>query len=128
MAGEEFTVGIVPSSIPGEDIKQKRKALYTFTVNNFMELIQKGHAFAVHSKDTKLTVLPTGYFYVHVSTSVELLRWSTASDAADSMRVMHDIEKLLQAFPEKSREYRLHRLAEVAADVHSIKTSREEVS
>ena len=100
LTGSEVILGATPSALQGSDLKEKRKCLYTMTVDQYSKLIDDGTAFVMVNDGSSLAMLPSGFLYAIASDSVTGLRWSCGSDEADLLRVRHDLGALLESFQE----------------------------
>ena len=97
--GSEIVLGIPQEKIPGSNIKEKRKHLFSATIDTLSALLAQGGFMHMHDS-SKLLVLPTGFLFVFVSTGACGLRWALSSDDADTERVKAQLSALMLAFPE----------------------------
>ena len=99
LEGKEIVLGIPLEKIPGSNMKEKRKHLFSATIDTLTTLLGQGGFLHEHDS-SKLLVLPTGFMFVFVSTGACGLRWAVSSDDADTERVKAHLSALIHAFPE----------------------------
>ena len=100
LEGSEMVAGVPYEAVDGENLKEKRKALLTMPLDALRNLIEQSGGFAFVHDSTKLAVLPTGMIMIYASSGCTGIRWSLASDEADSRRVAHHLKNVLESFPE----------------------------
>ena len=101
ISGKVLIFGAPVNVVPGDTLRSKKEHLMTGTAQSIQELFKCDGAFVVHHLPGKLLVMPSGYLYMmaYVEESTGL-RWSLASDDADSARVLGMVDNAMQHFPE----------------------------
>ncbi len=100
LTGKCVIAGIPLDSVPGEDIKEKRKTLFQSTIDGLRALLDSG-GFLVQLTDDGALVIPTGYVTITATTETAIgLRWSISGDERDADRAAHALGMLLDVHPE----------------------------
>jgi hypothetical protein len=101
--GSETVLGIPTRSLPGDDLKEKRRMLFQMTIDDIKKLVDPadgGAGFATWHDSTKALVIPSGFFIVVVGPASRGLRWSLCSDDGDTNRVKLMLGSMIASFPE----------------------------
>ena len=99
-SGTLLVAGIEYDSVPGKDLKEKRKYVLSASIEAYKALI-KEHGFIFKAEPHTGFALPTGFIVMMVAQSdVHALRWTVASDQADTARVITGLKNVLQSFPD----------------------------
>jgi hypothetical protein len=100
ISGEAHLIGIVPSVVPGANLREKRAFLSGCGVDEVHSHAVQG-GWGMKMDPGSAVVLPTGFMVVSVfSEDTYWLRWSISSDEQDTNRVKAGIKAITDAYPE----------------------------
>ena len=99
LSGSSILAGIPVDKIPGGDLKAKRRGLINVQEQELVALLADGFFATLKSGD--LLITPTGFIVLECTESTSVgLWWTVSSDDADARRCLHQLQQMIEAYPE----------------------------
>ena len=96
LKGSSVIAGASISDIPGETMKEKRRALQVMTIDDIEAVLRRPSGWLIAARKGQSIIIPSGAMVMEASNEeVEFVKWAVSGDAHDSTRVKNALTNIL---------------------------------